>query len=190
MRHNIDPPISRNKNFRSFCGKNNLHALAACFKVPAMRANDDLPPAPCECGRDLTDHDREQQDGLCARCRKLQHELDLEAAWFVWLNSLKNPFDRTRMEAVSDALAGWKQIDGDIQHERTSKGVAVATANNLRFLAPGHRGHLIFSEQNGLPVVIVHGGKDHKFPDWTATFTACTPIEAILTATNAVIHHN
>jgi hypothetical protein len=158
--------------------------------MSAMRANNNLPPAPCECGRDLTDHDRDQQDGMCAKCRELHLEVDLEIAWFVWLDSLKNPHDRTRMEKVSDSLAGWKQVDGDIQHERTSKGVSIASANNLRFLAPGHKGHLIFSEQNKLPVVIVLGGKDHKFPDWTATFTACTPIEIILAACNAVIHHN
>jgi hypothetical protein len=155
-----------------------------------MRANDDLPPAPCECTRELTDHDRDQQDGMCAKCRELHLEVDLEIAWFVWLESLKFNKDQVRMARVSDALAGWKQVDGDIQHERTAKGVSIASANNLRFLAPGHRGHLIFSEQNGLPVVIVHGGKDHKFPDWTATFTACTPIETILAATNAVIHTN
>lgn len=155
-----------------------------------MRANDDLPPAPCECGRDLTDHDRNQQDGMCAKCRQLRFEMDLEAAWFVWLDSLKFPHDRARMEKVSDSLAGWKQVDGDIQHERTARGVQIASANNLRFLAPGHRWHLIFSEQNGFPVVIVLGGKDHKFPDWSATFSACTPIEVILAATNAVIHTN
>lgn len=155
-----------------------------------MKANDDLPPAPCECGRDLTDHDRNEQDGKCAECRQLHLEVDLESAWFVWLEGLKSDFDRARMDQVSDALAGWTLIDGDITHERTAKGVSVATANNLRFLAPGHRGHLIFSDQNGLPVVIIHGGKDIKFPDWTATFTACTPLETILAACNAVIHHN
>ena len=155
--------------------------------MSAMRANDDLPPAPCECGRDLTDHDRDQQDGMCDKCRENFRELELEMAWFVWLDSLKNPFDRTRMEAVSDSLAGWKQVDGDIQHERTAKGVQIASANNLRFLSPGHKGHLIFSEQNGLPVVIVLGGKDHKFPDWSATFTACTPLETILQTANATI---
>jgi len=153
-----------------------------------MPANDDLPPAPCECGRDLTDHDRNEQDGKCAKCRALQLEMDLEAAWFVWLEGFKSKEDQSRMEKVSDSLAGWKLIDGDIRYERTSKGVGVAYAYNLRFLAPGHRGHLIFSEQNGLPVVIVLGGKDHKFPDWTATFTACTPHETILAACNAVIH--
>ena len=158
--------------------------------VPAMRANDDLPPAPCECGRDLTDHDRNEQDGKCAKCRALQLEMDLEAAWFVWLSAFTAQ-ELNRMEAVSDALAGWKLIDGDITHCRDSKGiVSVDTSNNLRFLAPGHRGHLIFSDQNGLPVVIIHGGKDHKFPDWTATFTSCTPLETILAACNAVIHHN
>mgnify|MGYP003525467243 FL=1 len=161
-----------------------------CFKVPAMRANDDLPPAPCECGRDLTDHDRNEQDGKCAKCRALQLEMDLEAAWFVWLEGFKSKEDQARMEKVSDSLAGWKLIDGDITHERTSKGVSIATANNLRFLAPGHRGHLIFSDQNGLPVVIIHAGKDIKYPDWTATFTSCTPLETILAACNAVIHHN
>jgi len=167
-----------------------LCILAACVKMSAMRANDDLPPAPCECGRDLTDYDRDQQDGMCAKCRQFRFEMDLEEAWFVWLDSLKNPFDRTRMEAVSDSLAGWMCVDADLMHERTAKGISIASANNLRFLAPGHKGHLIFSEQNGLPVVIVHGGKDHKFPDWTATFTACAPIETILSATNAVIYHN
>jgi hypothetical protein len=155
-----------------------------------MRANDDLPPSTCECTRDLTDHDRDQQDGMCAKCRQFRFKMDLEEAWFVWLDSLKNPFDRTRMEAVFDSLAGWVCVDGDIQHERTAKGVQIASANNLRFLAPSHRGYLIFSEQNGLPVVIVLGGKNDKFPDWTATFTACTPIETILAATNAVIYHN
>ena len=156
-----------------------------------MPANDDLPPATCECGRDLTGHDRDQEDGKCAKCRALQFEMDLEAAWFVWLEGLKSDFDRARMDRVSDALAGWKLIDGDITHCRDSKGgVSVDTANNLRFLAPGHRGHLIFSDQNGLPVVIVHAGKDHKFPDWTATFTSCTPLETIMSAANAVIHHN
>lgn len=155
-----------------------------------MTANDDLPPAPCECTRELTDEDRKEQDGICAECREMQRELDLESGWFVWQESLKHPADRIRMEAVSDSLAGWNCVDGDILHERTAKGVQVASANNLRFLAPGHKGHLIFSEQNGLPVVIVLGGKDHKFPDWSATFTACTPHEIILAACNAVIHHN
>ena len=116
--------------------------------------------------------------------------MDLEAAWFVWLEGFKSKEDQARMEKVSDSLAGWKLIDGDITHERTSKGVSIATANNLRFLAPGHRGHLIFSDQNGLPVVIIHAGKDIKYPDWTATFTSCTPLETILAACNAVIHHN
>lgn len=155
-----------------------------------MRANDDLPPAPCECGHDLTDYDRDQQDGLCAKCRENFLELELEMAWFIWLDLLKNPLDRERMAKVSESLAGCKQVDGDIQYERTAKGVQIASANNLRFLAPGHKGHLIFSEQNGLPVVLVIYGKDHKFPDWTATFTACTPLETILAATNAVIYHN
>jgi hypothetical protein len=165
-----------------------LHDSPGCFKVPAMRANDDLPPAPCECTRDLTDYDRDQQDGLCAECRQFRFAMDLEEAWLVWLDSLKNPFDRTRMEAVSDSLAGWVCVDGDIQHERTAKGVQIASANNLRFLSPCYRGVVIFSEQNGLPVVIVRGGKDAKFFDWSATFTACTPIEIILAAVNAVIH--
>ena len=156
-----------------------------------MKANDDLPPAPCECGCDLTNHDRDQEDGKCAECRQAKFEMDLEAAWFVWLEGFKSKEDQNRMEKVSDSLAGWTLIDGDITHCRDSKGgVSVDTANNLRFLAPGHRGHLIFSDQNGLPVVIVHGGKDHKFPDWTATFTSCTPLPTILAACNAVIYTN
>lgn len=155
-----------------------------------MTANDELPPAPCECTRELTDDDRKEQDGLCAECREVRRELDFDIAWFIWLESLKSQFDRNRMDKLADSLAGWKCVDGDILHERTAKGVQVASGNNLRFLAPGHRGHLIFSEQNGLPVVIVHAGKDHKYPDWTATFTACTPLPTILAACDAAIHHN
>ena len=93
------------------------------------------------------------------------------------------------MDAVSDSLSGWKYVGGDIRHERTSKGVCIASANNLRFLAPGHRGHLIFIDQNGLPVVVVRGG-EFAHPDWTATFTSCTPLEIILAACNATIHTN
>jgi len=135
-----------------------------------------------ECGEPTAEH------GACLDCVEVRRELEADDAWCVWLAGLKHKADQARMEAVSDLLAGWKYVGGDIQHERTSQGIALASANNLRFLAPGHRGHLVFTDQHGLPVVTIHGGKDIKFPDWTATFTSCTPLETILAACHAVIH--
>jgi len=136
------------------------------------------------CGEPTTEH------GTCPACVQLLRELEADDAWSVWLAGLKSRFDQDRMDAVSDSLGGWKYVGGDIMHERTRHGIGIASANNLRFLAPGHRGHLIFSDQHGLPVVIVHGGTDYQHPDWTATFTSCTPHEIILAACNAVIHTN
>lgn len=134
-----------------------------------------------DCGEPTADH------GTCPDCTELRRELEADDAWSVWLAGFKSKQDQDRMDAVSDSLSGWKYVGGDIRHERTSKGVSIASANNLRFLAPGHRGHLIFIDQNGLPVVVVRGG-EFAHPDWTATFTAHTPHEIILAACNAVIH--
>lgn len=133
------------------------------------------------CGEPTTEH------GTCPGCVELLRELEADDVWPVWLASLKFKQDQDRMEAVSNALTGWKYMGGDIQHERTTKGISIASANNLRFLALGHRGHLIFIDQNGLPVVVVCGG-EFAYPDWTASFTAHTPLEIILAACNAVIH--
>lgn len=126
-----------------------------------------------------------EEAGCCQSCFDLRRELEADDAWPVWLASLKG--GAAEMDALDDKLAGWKYIGGDIQHERTSNGISIASANNLRFIAPGHRGHLIFIDQNGLPVVVVCGG-EFAYPDWTASFTAHTPLEIILAACNAVIH--
>lgn len=128
-----------------------------------------------------------EEAGCCQSCFDLRRELESDDVWPVWLAGLKFKQDQDRMEAVSNSLSGWKYVGGDILHERTRHGIGIASANNLRFLAPGHRGHLIFIDQNGLPVVVVRGG-EFAHPDWTATFTAHTPHEIILAATKAVIH--
>jgi hypothetical protein len=141
------------------------------------------------CSEDRDDDDMERDDGLCLSCSELQKELDLEEAWSVWTCSLKHRTDADRMDALSDKLAGWRLIEAQIEHERTSKGVHVAKANNLRFVAPGHRGHLLFARyDDGIPHITLIRGTDPAWPEWFATFSATTPSEVILAASQAVIH--
>lgn len=128
------------------------------------------------------------ETGVCRECVALMRELEADDVWPVWLASLKG--GAAEMDALDDKLAGWKYVRATIQYERTAKGKAIASANYVLFSAPGHRGHLIFSRdaETGWPLVTIHGGEDLKYPDWTATFTACTPHGIILAACNAVIH--
>lgn len=138
----------------------------------------------CEqCGEPTTEH------GTCPGCAELLRELEADDVWPVWLASLKG--GAADMDALDDKLAGWKYVGADIQHDRTTKGIGIAKADNLHFIAPGHRGHLFFCRQpSGWPLVIVAAGQDANYPDWTASFTAYTPHEIILAACNAVIHTN
>lgn len=140
------------------------------------------------CSEDRDDDDMERDDGLCRECSAFQHELDLEEAWSVWTCSLKHRTDADRMDVISDKLAGWRLVEAQLEHERTSKGVQVAKANNLRFVASGHRGHLVFACDDGIPRITLMRGTDPAWPDWLATFSATTPPEVILAASQAVIH--
>lgn len=137
-----------------------------------------------DCGEPTTEH------GTCPDCLEVRRELEADDVWPVWLASLK--FGAADMDALDDKLSGWKYVGAKIEYERTAKGVAIAKADQLRFIAPGHRGHLLFcrDEETGGPLVGVVSGSDFKFPDWTATFTAGTPHEILLVASNAVIHAN
>lgn len=134
-----------------------------------------------DCGEPTTEH------GTCPDCTAVRRELEADDVWPVWLASLKYGADD--MDALDDKLAGWKYVGAKVDHERTSKGVAIASANDLCFIAPGKRGHLVFSRhESGGPIVTIIGG-DIKYPDWSAIFTANTP-HSIILATCTVIHTN
>lgn len=134
-----------------------------------------------DCAAPTTEH------GVCPDCLSLRRELEQDDVWPVFLASLK--YGAAEIDAFDDKLAGWLYVGADIQHERTAKGVIIASANYLRFLSPSHRGHLVFSRTDaGAPQVTVISGKDPKYPDWTAAYTAHTPHDIILAACNAVIH--
>lgn len=125
----------------------------------------------------------------CTVCRKLALELESDEAWTVWLASLK--YGAKDMDAFNMKVGGWKYVGADIEREQHGKGISIAKANNIRFLAPGHQGFAIFTrDDSGMPSVSILCGKDHKWPDWSATFTSGTPHEIILSAANAVIHQN
>lgn len=136
----------------------------------------------CEdCNIPTTEH------GVCPDCIALRRELEQDDVWPVFLASLKH--GASEVDALSEKLAGWKYVGADIQLDQAGKLLSIARANNLRFLAPGHRGFLAFTRNNeGAPAISVIAGKDIKFPDWLAVFTAHTPQEIILAACNAVIH--
>jgi len=122
----------------------------------------------------------------CRGCWELRRELEADDVWPVYLASLK--YGAEEIDALDDKLAGWKYIGATIAHERTSKGVSIASANDLVFLAPGHRGHLVFRCQDGVPLITILAGPDKRYPDWSASFSSGTPHEVILAACNAVIH--
>lgn len=122
----------------------------------------------------------------CQGCLELRRELEADDVWPVYLASLK--YGAKEIDDLDDKLAGWKYIGATIAHERTSKGVAIASANDLVFIAPGHRGHLVFSHNEGVPSIKILAGPEKLYPEWTATFSASTPHEVILAACNAVIH--
>ncbi len=138
--------------------------------------------ATCEdCDTPTTEH------GTCPDCLALRHELEQDDVWPVFLASLK--YGAADIDAFSEKLAGWKYVGADIQLGQAGKLLSIASANNLRFLAPGHRGHLVFTRtEAGAPLITVHGGKDANWPEWTATYTTLTPHHIILSACNAVIH--
>lgn len=153
-----------------------------CFGVSPMLYSG---PRCDDCQEPMSEH------GTCADCMELRRELEQDDVWPVWLASLKTAWSAGDMDALDDKLAGWKYDGADIRHEKTAKGVSIAEANNLRFIAPGHKGRIIFTRQDdGMPVVTVAAGADMKFPDWLAIFTTGTPHEIILAACNAVIHKN
>lgn len=136
-----------------------------------------------DCGEPTTEH------GTCPDCLEVRRELEADDVWPVWLASLK--FGAADMDALDDKLSGWKYAGASIVHERTLKGVRIGSANNIQFIAPEGRGHMIFTRMDvGAPQVTLLGGTDLNYPDWTATFTAGTPHELILAASNAVIHAN
>ena len=163
--HMCQPLTPRNEHEETFGISRALHDGTTCE----------------ECGVPTTEH------GTCPGCVELLRELEADDVWPVWLASLKG--GRDEMDAFDDKLAGWKYAGADIEHERTGKGVGIAKADNLHFIAPGHRGHVFFTRQpSGWPVVFVSAGQDANHPDWTASFTAHTPHEIILAACNAVIH--
>lgn len=163
------------------CQKLNPQTAAQeCFGI-----SDALHNGPrCEdCDAPTSEH------GVCPDCLALRRELEQDDVWPVFLASLK--YGAADIDAFDDKLAGWKYVGADVQHERTSKGVAIASANNLLFLAPGHRGHLVFSRtEAGAPVITIHGGTDPNWPEWTASFSWLTPHHILLAACNAVIHTN
>lgn len=127
----------------------------------------------------------------CDGCKQLSLELEADEAWTFWLSTLKTAWSAGDMDTFNMKIGGWKYVGGDIEREQHSKGVSIAKANNLRFLAPGHNGFAIFTRQNDkMPTVTIQGGKDYSSPDWSASFTSGTPHEIILAASNAVIHTN
>jgi len=152
-----------------------------------MNLDDDyFEPAPlkpmCEdCGEVPVD----TRGDSCQGCIELHRELEADDVWPVYLASLK--YGAKEIDAFDDKLAGWKYIGATIAHERTSKCVAIASANDLMFIAPGHRGHLVFSHNEGVPSITILAG-EKQYPEWVACFTAHTPHEVILAACNAVIH--
>ena len=124
---------------------------------------------------------------VCESCLELRRELEQDDVWPVFLASLK--YGAAEVDAFSDKLAGWKYVGADVRRGRNAKGVYIDSANNLCFLAPGHRGHLAFTRNDdGAPAITVIAGKDLQFPDWLAVFTAHTPHAIILAACHAVIH--
>ena len=157
-----------------------------------MSLDDDysFKPAPltpmCEdCGEVPVD----TRGDSCQGCIELHRELEADDVWPVWLASLKG--GAADMDAFSERLAGWKYVGADVRRGRNDKGVYIDAANDLRFIAPGHLGHIMFCRhpETGWPVVAVIAGADPKYnPNWTATFSAYTPHEVILAACNAVIH--
>lgn len=122
----------------------------------------------------------------CQGCIELHRELEADDVWPVWLASLKG--GAADMDAFSERLAGWKYVGADVRRGRNDKGVYIDAANDLVFLAPGHRGHLVFRCQDGVPLITILAGPDKRYPDWSASFSSGTPHEVILAACNAVIH--
>ena len=128
------------------------------------------------------------EHGVCPSCAALRRELEQDDVWPVWLASLK--YGAADIDAFDDKLAGWKYVGAEIHHGRNHKGVFIDSANNLQFLAPGHRGHLVFRRtETGEPTITIIGGQDPNWPEWAATFSALTPHNILLAACNAVIHH-
>ena len=143
------------------------------------------PPTPCE---DCGEVPVATRGDSCQGCLELRRELEADDVWPVYLASLVRG-TVAYMDAFSEKLGGWKYVGADVRRGRNDKGgVYIDAANDLRFIAPGHLGHIVFSRQEGWPLVTVSAGADTKYPNWTATFSAYTPHEVILAACNAVIH--
>ncbi len=127
----------------------------------------------------------------CTVCRKLALELEADVVWPFWLATLKTAWAAGDMDALDKKMGGWKYVGADVQRETHRGGISLGSANNLRFLAPGHKGFAIFTRQDDkMPTVTIQSGKDYGSPDWSATFTSGTPHEIILAAAHAVIHQN
>lgn len=143
-----------------------------CFGESPMLYNG---PKCEDCGAHMNEH------GKCKDCQQLALELEADEAWLVFIASL-NQGAKDALE-VREGLAGWKYLTAVVQHERTSNGIAIAYANSLEFLAPGHKAKLTFANMNG--PLLVSLACDY---DGLITFTHGVKPATILATLNAVIH--
>lgn len=140
-----------------------------------MSKYDDNSPRCERCSDPVEEHGEH-----CPQCAALLLELEIDEAWFVFLDSLK--VGRQWVEQIDGALTGWKYAGGKIERETTSKGVSIAYANNLLFTRGQHA--IQYRADDGRPCLdLCHAG-EHS--EWAATFHFPTPINIILAAIAAI----
>lgn len=144
-----------------------------CFGESPMLYNG---PRCDDCGEPVPEY-----GDVCVTHAALRRELEADEVWLVFIASLKQ--GKQEAQNVRDGLAGWKYLTAVVQHERTSKGIAIAYANSLEFLAPGHKAKLIFANMSGS--LLVSLVCDY---DGLVTFTHGVKPSTILATCNAVIH--
>ena len=140
-----------------------------------MSKHDDNSPRCERCSGPVEEHGEH-----CPQCAALLLELEIDEAWFVFLDSLK--VGREWVEQIDGALTGWKYVGGEIERETTSKGVSIAYANNLLFVR-GNCAIQYRAEARRPCFDLCHAG-EHS--EWACTFQVSTPINIILAAIAAI----
>ena len=139
------------------------------------KQTDNLPR--CErCSDPVEDHGEH-----CPQCAALLLELEIDEAWFVFLDSLK--VGRQWVEQIDGALTGWKYAGGKIERGITSKSLnaIVVRADELNFEKGKH--FIQYRIEGQVPLVII-GENDRD--GWRCRFSYSTPINIILAAIAAI----
>lgn len=126
----------------------------------------------------------EEHGEHCPQCAALLLELEIDEAWFVFLNSLK--VGRQWVEQIDGALTGWKYAGGDIERETTGKGESIAYVYALRFIKGEH--FIVWGNGSKTPNFRFGKGTGRVGEDyeWSARFSYSTPINIILAAIAAI----